>query len=191
MMFVMHGSADRPNPAVDYSWAVVVHGGIRAQQLRQQLQRCVSLVQKLREQTAPRQGFDDPTQLKVRIVLVAWGVAYHPVQGAGITRLRATIRDLTVKAAENGDGISYELFSVHELLFDATDHVDVASVEVVRDTSLHRCLRHVKPYELPYIKQSDIQARLRDLRPGQIVRVERRDLALGGLTEEFRYVIDQ
>ena len=180
-----------PNPAIDYQWAVLLHAGTRAQNVRKQLTRCVTLVQKLREVAADRQQLDSPTQLKVRIVMVAWGSTYHPVKGLNIKRLRALMHDMSAKAAKEGDGISYEVFSVHELLFDATDHVDVGPVQVVRDMKQYRCLRHTKPHELPYIKRTDIQARLRDLRPGQVVRVERHDFALGGITEEFRYVIDE
>jgi DNA-directed RNA polymerase subunit H (RpoH/RPB5) len=125
--------------------------------------------------------------VRTRVILVLWGTPFHPSTGKSTKLFQTRLVALNAQSADKN--LSFASFSVDELLYDATDHEDVARVEIVTDRAAHPRLRHTKDFQLPYIRVSDPQARIRDLRVGQIIKVHRQDFALGGESVDYRVVV--
>lgn len=103
--------------------------------------------------------------------------------------------------------VTIEFFYAAELQFDRLAHVEVPDhvpldvlldnaaanehvrTELERDELRGWRLAQREPHKLPVLKREDIIARLYGLQAGQLVRVETRDLALGGTTFEYHQIV--
>lgn len=178
----------RPNPAHETHITIVLHCGMATAEVQKRIKWCIGAVGRVREGVRSRFGLDSAEQVCTRVVLVLWGTPFHPSTGKSTKLFRTRVRALNEQFA--AINLSFASFAVDELLYDATEHDDVAAVEIVTDRSAHPRLRYTKDFELPYIRVTDPQARIRDLRVGQIIKVHRRDFALGGESCDYRVVVD-
>ena len=105
------------------------------------------------------------------------------------------------------EGITLEFFYAAELQFDRLAHQEVPDhmpldvlldnadanaalrAELERDELRGWRIALREPFKLPVIKREDIIARLFGFRAGQLVRIETRDLALGGTTFEYHQIV--
>ena len=123
-----------------------------------------------------------------RILLVLWGDSFLPKADSYKSVARRVLA-MNREARKSGTNITLEAYSVLELQSDLTQHDDVGHYEVVRDPASVPELRTIAAHQFAYLRDTDAQARLRDFRPGQIVRITRRDFLLGGISIDYRHVV--
>lgn len=185
-------SERRPHPMLDYRLAAIVHTGRDVKTVNATLKSIIVRIDRLRAERSSVFGFDAAraTSMPCRVVVVLWGSSFFPKTGKSYNMIRNGVKQLNIAQRESGGGnITFEAYSVLELQTDIGEHEDVGSYEVVRDPSVVPELRTVKPHQFPYMRDSEPQAKLRDYRPGQIVRVTRRDFDMGGITHCYRIVV--
>ena len=196
----------------EYRMAAVLHadqfGGVAKNSLRTRLRALMRALELWRiklarycnyrlEKCAPDSGDgvsdnneNEKEWLQCRIFIVGWGDTFHPNGGRSYKTLHTRVRQWNEAARKDNSPYTYEAWSVHELLFDPTDHVDVGAVTIVDNLKTEPNMQHCLPGQLPYMHDNDMQARVRDLRPNQVVKCERRDMALGGISHEYRVVVE-
>jgi DNA-directed RNA polymerase subunit H (RpoH/RPB5) len=183
--------AQRPHALLDYRLAIVVHSGRSAKIYNETLKTAVESLERLRMERGVMFGYagDSAALMPCRIFVVLWGAAFHPKTGAGYSAIQAANTAFNKKQVANKNFITVEAWSVVELQFDVTEHEDVGAYTVVNDITTVPELRTVKTHQFAYIRENDAQARVRDLRVNQVVRIDRTDFDLAGKSHDYRVVV--
>lgn len=185
-------SERRPHPLLDYRLAVIVHTGRDVKTVNATLKSIIVRIDRLRTERSHVFGFDaaHAANMPCRVLVVLWGSSFFPKTGKSYNMIRNGVKQLNVAQREPGGGnITFEAYSVLELQTDIGEHEDVSTYEVVRDPGAVPELRTIKPHQFPYMRDAEPQAKLRDYRPGQVVRITRRDFDMGGITHCYRIVV--
>ena len=160
--------AQRPHDKLDYRHAMVVHAGMTMKEFNKCLCRAVLQVDDLRKKC----NLEETAH--VRIFFIMWGGTFDPRTGKSYNLLARSVRTFNQSQQEKSSGISIEAFSVVELQYDVTEHQHASKCTVVDPTKI-LALRTIAKHQYRYLHDTDPQARARDLRVGQVVRVERPD----------------
>ena len=167
--------------------ALLVHSGINAKQINASLDEALARMETLRDARAEelRYNTDQRLDLPCLLQFVVWGATYRH-GAAGHARVRNKLRN----AQRQWRGrLRIELLTAAELQYNVAEHVLLPVFDIVHNPSQCRDLRTSKPHELRYMRESDPQARVRGLRAGQVVRVTRSDMALGGVGHSYLIVV--
>lgn len=164
----------RPHIGLEYRHAMIVHAGFSMKEFNLRLRRIVQDVDEFRkkcvavEKLAP----ESVEKLPVRLFFIVWGAAFNPRTGSQFKVLQRSVRKFNISQAENSTGISIEAHSVVELQFDVTQHEHAGAYTVVNPATIP-ALRTIALHQFRYLHDTDPQARVRDLRVGQVVRIDR------------------
>lgn len=185
--FVCPPGVRRSHATLRERLALLVHAGGSTAAVRASLERTLDRLMVLRRARAAALGYGaQPRQLPCLIMVVLWPTS---AKGGLYTRLEKQALEHEAFGDDNRAALRIELVSVDTLQFDVTRNASLPRFSVVHEP--HECddLRTIKPYELRYMRESDPQARVRALRPGQVVRVDRQDLELGGDVRSYLMVV--
>lgn len=156
-----------------YKLALVVHSGHRLISTKQAILRGLDQLRQLRKVHAASLGGAD---CHARLFLIVWRDEFHPLQGKQTTVLRTCIAEIAKQVAR--EHLTIEAHNVIELQYDATTNERVPKHMPV-DRASEPGIATIADAELPTLLLDDVQVRLYDFAPGQIVRIERKDLELG------------
>lgn len=181
----------RPHAMLDYPLAAIVHTGRDVKTVKLVLKKMMARMHKLRVERAALFGYTSETApyMPCRLLLVLWGNKFHPKTGSSYNPVRLAIAELNALERASGNNITTEMYSVTELNCDVAAHEDAGQYTVINDPSSVRELKTIKPHQYAYIRENDPQAKLRDLRIGQVVRIDRKDFDLGGKSHDYRVVV--
>jgi hypothetical protein len=189
LLFTGRPPPDRPHARLDYRLAAIVHTGNTVKAFNATLKSVLERIDRVRHERATQFGYTSASakSMPCRIMLVLWGAAFHPKSGRSYNIVRNGIAVLNAKQREADSNITFEMFSVVELQYDAAAHQDVGRTSVV--AAPLRELRTVKEHQFAYMRDTDVQARLHDYSVGQIIRADRTDFDLAGRSYDYRVVV--
>lgn len=181
----------RPHALLDYRLAIVVHTGQSTKQYTKTLKAAVERLERLRVDRGAAMGLggDGTDPIPCRIFVILWGSSFHPKTGRCYAEIQKYNVVFNEKQLANKSFVTVEAWSVIELQFDVTEHEDVGAYTVVADISKVPELRTIKAHQFAYIRENDAQARVRDLRVNQVVRIDRTDFDLAGKSHDYRVVV--
>lgn len=175
LTFIAPSGMVRPHPMLDYRIALVIHTGLRLATINSSITTGLDRLRKLRARHAALIGGGDDN-CSCRLFVIVWREEFHPIHGKQTTRLTNVIQEINKTIAK--EHLSIEVYNVIELQYDATQH-ELVPLHTVVDMATEPGLKTIAPAEFPTLYADDPQAKLHDFRPGQIVRIERRDVELG------------
>ena len=182
----------RRHNKLDYRLALLVHTGRSMKEYKMTLKKVVDRLHRLRLKLGGEFGFEGAAAatMPCRIVVVLWGAPFHPKSGKLYDGVQKSILEFNAAQVACNSNVTVEAWSVVELQYDVTEHEDVGrAYTVIDDPSAVPELRTIKNHQFAYIRVNEPQARARDLRIDQLVRVDRSDFDMAGQSHDYRVVV--
>lgn len=170
----------RPHAALNYRLALVVHAGPRLAIAKQTILGGLERLRRLRRAHADLLG--SPETVHARLFVIIWRDKFHPRFGEQRTNLQTAVAKLAASVA--AERLTLEVHNVIELQYDATRNARVPRHTAV-DRATEPGIATIRDAEFRTILIDDVQVRLHDFAVGQIIRIDRNDLELGG--DELTY----
>ena len=177
--FVAPEGAVRPHPALDYRLVLLLHAGSRLCSVKTAI---LSGLERLRRLRVAHANMIGGAGQPARLFVIVWRDKFHPLFGDQTKKLRSTLDKIAGDV--RAERLTIEAFNVIELQYDATRHTCVPR-HIAVDRATEPGIASIRDAEFRTLLLDDIQVRLHDFAPGQIIRIERTDFELGG--DELTY----
>lgn len=180
--FIAPPDAPRPHAGLRYRLALLVHAGLRVVSIKQTILASLDCLRRLRQAHAELLGGE---QVPARLFVVIWGWQFHPRFPGQTTILHTALNKVSASVA--AEHITIETHHVLELQYDVTRNARVPLHTAV-DRATEPGIATIRDAEFRTMLLNDVQVRVHDFAVGQIVRVDRTDLELGGDPIEYYMV---